>query len=354
MESSTNNSFVTSVLNTKVYFFNLKKYIIASALIFGLLFSSIDVVGQCGTVNHGGANWTITSNTTVGGNHINVGTFTINAGVTVTVDPACKFFYVEAVNINILGTINANGAGGVGGTGGAFGGLWADDGSTDGRGITSCWRKDDCRALGQGGGLGGAAGSGTGGGLAGSAGGMGYGAKQRCRFIGDYGGAVGGGGGGGGGSGGSYGGVGGLGRNGGIGGNEYACDYSGCQTLIVGSAGTGGNSQAVYGTTNNENIEWGSGGSGGGGGGKGSYAGFTSGGIGGAGGGAVRLIASGNLICSGNIFANGTNGGNGGNGGENNYTEDCCSDPISDCTGQTFSGPGGGGAGAGEIGRAHV
>ena len=37
----------------------------------------------CGTVDHYGQNWTITASMTLQGNHINVGAFTINSGVTV-------------------------------------------------------------------------------------------------------------------------------------------------------------------------------------------------------------------------------------------------------------------------------
>nr|HPL05268.1 hypothetical protein [Bacteroidales bacterium] len=156
-------------------------------------------LNYCGDINHGGNDWTISSDTTVAGRHYNVGTFTVNDSRTATVDPNCHYFTVEAENINVLGTINANGAGQTGGNGGAYGGLWAEGGYTDGSGITHCWDKDSCRALGQGGGSGGSAGSGTGGGNAGGAGGIGYGSKQECKIIGDKGGVVGGGGGGGGG-----------------------------------------------------------------------------------------------------------------------------------------------------------
>ncbi len=306
----------------------------------------------CTTVDHGGTNWTLSSNTVVAGNHINVGTFTVNNGVTLTVDPACHYFNVTANNIVVLGTINANGAGWVGGNGGTYGGLWAADGSSDGRGITSCWDKNNCKALGQKGGVGGSAGSGTGGGNAGGIGGTGYGSKQECGFWSDDGGVVGGGGGGGGGAGGTYGGAGGTGKAGGGGGlDDNTCGNAGCQPYIVGAAGTGGTATATYGSSTTETIEYGSGGAGGGGGGRGSFCGsttcYSAGGIGGIGGGSVKLIASQNLTCSGNIYANGTSGGNGGDGGENNFTRDCCADLNDDCSEQTFSAPGGGGSGAG-------
>ena len=48
IESSTNKSFVTSVLKIKENIFYLKKCILSSALMLGLLFNSIDVVGQSG------------------------------------------------------------------------------------------------------------------------------------------------------------------------------------------------------------------------------------------------------------------------------------------------------------------
>jgi hypothetical protein len=306
----------------------------------------------CGDVDHGGNDWTISSNTTVAGRHYNVGTFTVNSGVTATVDASCHYFTVEAEDINVLGTIDANGAGESGGSGGAIGGFWAEGGYTDGRGITSCWDKDNCRALGQRGGFGGASGTGTGGGSAGNNGGTGYGSKQICGWFDDDGGVVGGGGGGGAGSGGSYGGAGGSGRSGGVGGEDDAqCGNAGCYGYSVGSGGSGGSSASTYGNANNENINWGSGGGGAGGGGRGAFCGsstcYSDGNDGGSGGGAIKLIANSNLNCSGSIYANGTNGGNGGEGGENDYTEGCCNDFSPDCEEQTFCGPGGGGSGAG-------
>ncbi|HOY39236.1 MAG TPA: hypothetical protein PLK75_08045, partial [Bacteroidales bacterium] len=317
----------------------------------------------CSNLDHGGANWTISSNTVLGGSHINVGTFTVNSGVVVTVSPSCNYLYVDAQNIVINGTINANGAGGSGGTGGSYGGLWAQGGYTDGRGITSCWDKDNCRSLGLGGGYRGATGIGTGGGgisYNGSNGTMGYGSKQQCFFIGDEGGMVGGGGGAGAGAGGSYGGLAGSGSSGGQGGSDDDwCGNAGCQSYSEGVGGNGANAYVTYGNTTSQAIEYGSGGAGGGGGGRGSFCYdydpltshtcFTAGGTGGTGGGAVRLIASNNLTvsASGVITANGANGNKGGEGGENDYTEGCCEDLSPDCTEQTYTAPGGGGGGAG-------
>ena len=74
--------------------------------------------GVCDSVDHVGQDWIITHDTTIGGRHYNIGTFTINSGVTVTVAPNCHIFTIEAVNINIAGTINADGAGETGGNGG--------------------------------------------------------------------------------------------------------------------------------------------------------------------------------------------------------------------------------------------
>lgn len=308
----------------------------------------------CGSVNHGGNSWTISANTTVGGNHTNVGTFTINSSITATIDAACHYFYVEAESIVVSGIINADGVGYSGGAGGNYGGFWAEGGYTDGRGITSCWDKDNCRDLGLGGGLLGSAGSGPGGGGIGGNGTFGYGSKQECGFWSDDGGVVGGGGGAGGGAGGTYGGAGGNGQAGGIGGkDDNQCGNAGCQVYIEGSGGTGGNAAATYGNSTTEAIEYGSGGAGAGGGGRGSFCGantcYSAGGNGGTGGGAVKLVATQNLTinASGSIYANGSNGGNGGEGGENDYTSDCCADLNDDCTEQTFTGPGGGGTGAG-------
>jgi len=141
----------------------------------------------CGDINHGGNNWTISSNTTVSGNHTNVGTFTINSGVTVTVNPSCHYFYVSANNIVMNGTIDANGAGETGGNGGVYRGLW-DSWYGTGEGILYCNDEDDCYQLKQLGGTGGAAGNGTGGGNAGSNGGDGTGFKQICQNVDDGGG----------------------------------------------------------------------------------------------------------------------------------------------------------------------
>ncbi len=302
----------------------------------------------CGDVNHGGNDWTISSNTTVAGRHYNVGTFTVNSGVTATVDPACHYFTVEAENIYINGIINANGSGASGGSGGGAGYLWSQGGSTDGRGITSCWEKDDCKGLRLYGGYGGSTGNGTGGGNHGNNGSYGQGSKQKCQSWSDDGGKVGGGGGAGGGAGGSYGGRGGSGLTGGRGGDASNCgDFSGCYSYFIGNGGSGGSSKPTYYNTN-ESINWGSGGGGAGGGGRGAYN-YSSGGSGGTGGGAISLIANKilNISSTARLYANGTNGGNGGRGGSATETGECCNDMSGGCDERTRSGEGGGGSGAG-------
>jgi len=313
---------------------------------------------NCVIMDHGGADWTISTSTLVGGEHTNIGTFTINSGIVATVDPLCHSFYVEADNIVINGTIDANAAGYSGGAGGAYGGLWAEGGYTDGRGITSCWDKDNCRNLGQDGGSYGFAGSGPGGGGSSTSGGRGYGSKQECGTWSDDGGMIGGGGGAGGGAGGTYGGAGGAGKIGGQGGSDdNQCGNAGCASYIEGAGGAGGTAAAVYGSASTETIEYGSGGAGAGGGGRGSFCYshtaphtcYSAGESGGAGGGSVKLVANQNLTVSstGYIYANGANGGAGGEGGENDFSADCCNDLSGGCDEQTYSAPGGGGSGAG-------
>src|SRR4051812_33905050 len=65
--------------------------------------------------DHGGADWTISANTVIAGTHTNVGTFTINSGITATVQALSGTSFgtlaVYAGGINIAGALNANGAG---------------------------------------------------------------------------------------------------------------------------------------------------------------------------------------------------------------------------------------------------
>ena len=77
------------------------------------LFFSAQVFSQC-AVNNLTGNQVISTNTTWNAGTYNIsGDFTINAGVTLTVNYSgnCPLT-INANNINILGTINANGAGG--------------------------------------------------------------------------------------------------------------------------------------------------------------------------------------------------------------------------------------------------
>jgi hypothetical protein len=294
----------------------------------------------CGVVDHGGNDLTISSNVSVGGEHINIGTFTINSGVTATVNPSCHYFYVSANNIVINGTIDANGAGGQGGSGGT-GGAYAF-GNTD-----------NCN--GGYGGIRGTTGSGSGGGYAGGNGGNGSCRKQKCGgFLcsGNKDGFMGGGGGAGGGGGGSYGGAGGFGGYGAYGASWT--DASG------GSYGNGGNAGNIYGTATGSDIDWGSGGGGAGGGG-GGYTNGTNGGQGGAGGGAISLIATNNCTITGTIYTNGTNGAAGGNGGQTSVAQgfSCTATGYNSCgvcsqSNYDAAGGAGGGAGGGSGGGVKI
>jgi len=264
-------------MNNKTYIFTddtiRNKSDISNQEIYFLRKDKKMIRGVCDSIDHGGQDWVITHDTTIGGRHYNIGTFTINAGVTVNINATCHYMIIEAVNINVIGNINGVGAGDGGGGGGIYRGLWDSKYGT-GQGILNCKDKDYCYQLKQLGGTGGAAGNGTGGGNAGSNGGDGTGFKQKCYNWDDAGGQVGGSGGGGGGAGGTYGGQGGAGGNGGAGGPEYGDNISDndCEDdgYSVGAGGVGGVAVMVYGDTVNETIEWGSGGGGAGGGGRGA------------------------------------------------------------------------------------
>lgn len=291
----------------------------------------------CGTVDHAGTNWTINSNITVSGDHINIGTFTVTSGSTATVDATCHYFNVTANIINVAGTINGNGVGNTGGNGG-IGGLEA-------------YNSPDVNCNGGTGGIAGTAGQGTGGGGAGTNGGNGTCVEQLCGglfCIGNQNGYDGGGGGGGGGAAGTYGGVGGSGA--------IAAGGNGGSGAVGGTWGQAGSSTAVYGTSNGTDINWGSGGGGAGGGG-GAYTSGSTGGNGGNGGGQVALISNGTLTLSGAVYCNGTNGGNGGNASGESLDNgfDCSASGYNGCSicsqvSYDFSGGAGGGAGGGSGG----
>lgn len=291
----------------------------------------------------------VSSNITMGGVWNIAGDFTLNSGITITVSPGCPL-EINATNITINGTINADGAGSAGGNGGAAGGYWSQGGHTDGRGMLSCWDKDDCRQLQTNGGSGGGNGAGSGGGNGGNSGGNGQGKKQDCQDWDDEGGRVGGSGGGGGGKGGGHGGSGGNGGNGGSGGGASACRESGCSfSYVEGSAGSGATSGGnTYGSPTSYTIDMGSGGGGAGGGGTGSDN-RTAGTNGGNGGGAILLKACNTftLASTGTITARGSAGGNGGTGGNYRDQGRCCTDLSSGCDEYTRTGKGGGGGGGG-------
>jgi len=287
---------------------------------------------SCGTTNYGGGNLTISSNTTLGGTHTNIGTFTVNAGVTLKVAAVCKFLNIEANTIVINGIIDANGSGDNGGGGGSGGGFAQG-------GESSCH--------GGYGGSGGTSGSGSGGGSGGYSGGTGGCERQDCGFIciGGDDGHQGGGGGAGGGGGGGYGGSGGYGAVGAAG-----AGFSGASG---GTWGSGGSSGSTYGNTTDFNVTWGSGGGGAGGGGGGWSNGGT-GGSGGSGGGKIGLLAYGNLTLgsSGQLLANGTAGGAGGIGAGESTNNDynCSTDGYNGCcfdAYETFDASGGAAGGAG-------
>lgn len=288
------------------------------------------------TIDHNGADWTISSNTTVSGKHINVGNFTVNAGITATVETGCPF-EVEAINIDVRGTINGDGKGHAGGSGGAGGNTYG-----------SC--SNDSRVYYPGGGAGtsGNPGAGTGGGNTGGNGGNATGTSRKCGgFLcsGNADGHFGGGGGAGGGGGGAYGGSGGSAPYGARGGSFTPTDNS------SGTFGASGSAKTAVGTQSGTDLVMGSGGSGGGGGGGSTgYAG-TAGGAGGRGGGMISLKACNNLSMTGVITANGSNGANGGNGGKNgsinyNQTVSSCGN-CGVCGEGTFYAHGGAGGGAG-------
>ncbi|HQV77807.1 MAG TPA: T9SS type A sorting domain-containing protein [Chitinophagales bacterium] len=289
----------------------------------------------------------IATNTTLGG-VINInGNFTLNAGVTITVQQGCPL-EINANNITINGIINANGQGNLGGAGGTVGGYWSQDGNTDGRGMLWCWDKDNCRELRTIGGGTGGTGTGLGAGAGGSVGNNGFGKKQACNNWDDDGGRVGGSGGGGGGGGGSYGGVGGVGGIGGVGGGSDACHEGNCGNYSVGAGGNGGTISAIYGNSASYDIELGSGGGGAGGGGTG-YSNRTVGSVGGNGGGAIALKAC-NLLTIGStatLSTNGSDGAVGGAGGDWTETGECCGDLSGGCDERTRTGRGGGGGGSG-------
>ncbi len=286
------------------------------------------------TTDHLGLDWIISTDQFIEGDHINIGNFIVNAGITATL--SSSYLHVEAVNITINGTIDGNYKGAVGGTGGSGG-----TPSIGGDGV--------CNAGGVG--QAGTDGIGSGPGFAGGDGLLGGCTALNCiactnGYIAGSGGA------------GSGGGAAHFADGGTSGSGSQAADVNGTDAL----GGFGGNGPFFgsfeYGDNTSFAVMQGSGGAGGGGGGGGYTAG-SNGGNGGAGGGAVELIASNNVNISatGAIYCNGFDGNSGGNGGygslDNSYdcfdegnlenTDNCGACPAIG----NYYGTGGAGGGAG-------
>jgi alpha-tubulin suppressor-like RCC1 family protein len=226
--------------------------------------------------DHGGADWIISSSTSLSGRHINIGTFMVTNNVTVTVPQSVGKFWVEARTVDVRGTISANGAGLAGatvsGSSGSRGARWRPSGgSVQGTLATA-------------GGNGTAAGGATGGG-AGGGGSKGTTATDRTNLA-----------------------QGGGGSAGGTGGYDVA----------------GGNTDT---TTNYVLRVGGGGGSGGGGGGAETFEGGSlgvyystsggsggAGGAGGAGGGDIWLFSTGANSVTGVVQVQGSGGGGGAGG----------------------------------------
>ena len=285
-------------------------------------------------------NFTINANVALSGT-LNVnGDFTIPTGITVTVSQGCPL-QVNANNITVNGTINADGAGNTGGSGGS-GGFNANCNS----GCSRC--NNIAQAAGSG--SGGATGNGSGAGIGGSAGSRGDASARSCNSTagfcnGNNDGNNDGGPGAGGGGGGSYGGAG-ASAIALKGGNGWNRNGSGASP----TGGAGGSINSTYGSADlsTETISMGSGGAGGGGGGGGSDCGGT-GGSGGNGGGSIFLNASRTLTvgASGLITANGATGGTGGAGSVQQGGYNTCTTFLGYTCSTTYDGTGGGGAGAG-------
>ncbi len=246
-------------------------------------------------VDHGGADWTVSSSEVISGAHINIGAFVIPAGVTARVAPfngaSGGSAEIRAGTIRVAGTLDATGKGYPGG-GGAGGGGGGDQLEQDGGNPGN-------RGLGGNGFLGSSAGSdGTPGrerrGGDGGAGGRGF-----AFTIGSPG-------------------FPGLGGNGANGGENATHNPVGTDGLPGGYSAPGTNGDFTVG----DEVHPGFGGGGGGGGGGGHSRDVNSGGGGGGGGGsggfgggAIILRASQRLEVTGMLLAQGTLGTNGAAGG---------------------------------------
>ena len=243
-------------------------------------------------INYLGANLHINSNTFMGGRHYNIGTFTLDVGVTIELN--CHTLQIEANDIVINGFIDGNKKGSVGGIGG-FGGI-ASSGASG-----SCSSGNP--------GSHGENGTGDGQGFHGTSGLLGACSPLNCSEC-TYGYIAGSGGAGSGSGAAHY-------ANGSTSGGGAQATNVDENFAIGGFGGTGPWFGAfAYGDNTSFSIDAGSGGAGGGGGGGGYTAG-TMAGNGGAGGGKVILIADDNLYISNSasIHCNGMQGKPGGDGG---------------------------------------
>lgn len=254
--------------------------------------------------NYNGANVTISTNTTWYGRRYNIGTFVINPGVTLTVEPYISGsdtddtvtgrLVIEAAIINIQGIIDGSGRGYGGGGGGGGGDAFAASHVNQA----------------------GAGGLGTQGGSAGIVG-MSQDVPRLGRedFLGGDGGV-------GGHGGGTYGGAGGAGGLGGIAEDNGLTDAT-IRLTTAGSVGSKGGYHTNGGqgdTTIGDEVYMGGGGGGAGGGGAGSgrgaHRGYSAGtggggGAGNKGGSYVKLIASIQLLITGTINCKGLSASSG-------------------------------------------
>ena len=155
---------------------------LASMVLFASQIASYAVT-DLGGGDYGGSNWTISASTSIAGVHYNIGTFTVNGGVTATVQPWDGANYgsvvVSASVVNVSGTIIAStngyggGAAGTGGYGEGTGGYVVDGGGQGSDGLSPSAGAGGGAYGGNGGNGGGAAGDATPGG--GQAGGTSYG-----------------------------------------------------------------------------------------------------------------------------------------------------------------------------------
>jgi hypothetical protein len=308
---------------------------------------------QCdsNTIN---SDYVISSNTTMGGAYVVNGSFKINAGVTVNVEPmsagGCGALRIYADNITIYGNINADGAGYEGGTAGT-GGTAVSSSTGDEAGLTGCSNTGSAGQIEVEGGYPGTDGLGLGNGRGGKDGNSGSGSKQHCGFFSDHFGLIGGSSGASAGGGGAYGGDGSDGGSGGNGVATYTFDnltLSTSYAINAGNGKSGGNGGSLNGTSIGMDIDFGSGGGGAGGGGR-SYGIGSQGSSGGAGGGMIKLVAEDSLLVSGLLSTQGDNGGSGGAGGDGGAggSDNCCTDGNSGCEENTYSCGSGGGSGAG-------